>query len=472
MYKNGISHLTASSNLEGVTHILQWLSYVPESKGDSLPVRETSDYWDRDIAFTPPTAKKMNTHRSGSLASSTKGVLPGDTRQAGQVWYPNSAYKTAQAIFDSIVKDSLSSVANWCGFSGGQEDMYDEVLKQGSKIVDGLSAYKQPVFIYIVPNGELCGGAWVILGPLINPEKMQMYADVEAHAGVLEPEGIVEIKMRQDKILTLMERLDSTYAELKHASKHTTKTPEERAQATEALANREVFLQPTYKYFYWALRVRIARSGLLEQIEDGNPEMESEERTALLDSLIPDSGLSNNCALAEVPEQLDITPTLSKLKADHLLSHFAEVAGEDRKASLDGLVRIIDSLSNGEKMSLQSAIQNSVCLVGPPGKRLDSDYRIAPECQRESYEFHVSAEIITEENGCVVLLWLKKMEHLDMYDSSESALVAVALCRLLFKTHKKHDVLSLGQVHWRSSPQAGDSSKTLAALLSGTPIVT
>jgi hypothetical protein len=48
-------------------------------------------------------------------------------------------------------------------------------------------------------------------------------------------------------------------------------------------------------------------------------------------------------------------------------------------------------------------------------KRLDSDYRIAPERQRESYEFHVSAEITTEENGRVVL-WLKKAERLDMYE--------------------------------------------------------
>lgn len=305
MYKNGISHLTASSDLEGVTHILQWLSYVPESKGDSLPVRETSDSWDRDIAFTPPKGPydprwfiegKEDEHTSqwlsgffdkGSfqetlggwaqtvvvgrarLGGIPMGVIAVETRtierivpadpanpasfeqrvmEAGQVWYPNSAYKTAQAIFD-FNREGLPLIifANWRGFSGGQQDMYDEVLKQGSKIVDGLSAYKQPVFVYIVPNGELRGGAWVVLDPSINPEKMEMYADVEARAGVLEPEGIVEIKMRRDKILTLMERLDSTYAELKHASKDTAKTAEERAQATQALANREIFLQPTYK---------------------------------------------------------------------------------------------------------------------------------------------------------------------------------------------------------------------------------
>ncbi|KAG0706642.1 hypothetical protein DFH29DRAFT_900607 [Suillus ampliporus] len=69
-------------------------------------------------------------------------------------------------------------------------------------------------------------------------------------------------------------------------------------------------------------------------------------------------------------------------------------------------------------------------------KRLDSKYRIAAERHIESNEFQVTAEITAEEHGRVVL-WLKRAEHIDMYD------IAVALCRLLFKTHKKHDVLSL-----------------------------
>ncbi|KAG1718293.1 hypothetical protein EDB19DRAFT_952071 [Suillus lakei] len=69
-------------------------------------------------------------------------------------------------------------------------------------------------------------------------------------------------------------------------------------------------------------------------------------------------------------------------------------------------------------------------------KRLNSNFCISVERQRESHELYVSAETTTEENGRVIL-WLKQTEHLDMYD------IAVALCRLLFKTHKKHDVLSL-----------------------------
>jgi acetyl-CoA carboxylase / biotin carboxylase 1 len=44
--------------------------------------------------------------------------------EAGQVWYPNSAHKTAQAIFDFNREQlPLLIFANWRGFSGGQQDM-------------------------------------------------------------------------------------------------------------------------------------------------------------------------------------------------------------------------------------------------------------------------------------------------------------------------------------------------------------
>ncbi len=305
MHKNGVSHLTASSDLEGATQIIDWLSYVPECKGAPLPVLDLADPWDRDIDYVPPKGPydprwfiegKKDENAShwlpgffdrGSFQETLSGwaqtvvvgrarlggipmgviavetrtierIVPADPAnpssfeqrimEAGQVWYPNSAYKTAQAIFD-FNREGLPLIifANWRGFSGGQQDMYDEILKQGSKIVDGLSSYKQPVFVYIVPHGELRGGAWVVLDPSINSEQMEMYADVEARAGVLEPEGIIEIKMRRDKILKVMERLDATYAGLKKDSIDVGKSPEERAAAADALAKRETLLQPTYK---------------------------------------------------------------------------------------------------------------------------------------------------------------------------------------------------------------------------------
>ena len=58
--------------------------------------------------------------------------------------------------------------------------MFDMIVKFGSYIVDGLREYKQPVLIYIPPNGELRGGSWVVLDSKINPEHMEMYADKES----------------------------------------------------------------------------------------------------------------------------------------------------------------------------------------------------------------------------------------------------------------------------------------------------
>ena len=43
-----------------------------------------------------------------------------------------------------------------------------------------LREYRKPVFVYIPPGGELRGGAWVVVDPTINLEKMEMYADVQA----------------------------------------------------------------------------------------------------------------------------------------------------------------------------------------------------------------------------------------------------------------------------------------------------
>jgi acetyl-CoA carboxylase/biotin carboxylase 1 len=45
-----------------------------------------------------------------------------------QVWYPDSAFKTAQSIKDFSGEDlPLFVFANWRGFSGGMRDMFDEV---------------------------------------------------------------------------------------------------------------------------------------------------------------------------------------------------------------------------------------------------------------------------------------------------------------------------------------------------------
>ena len=104
--------------------------------------------------------------------------------QAGQVWFPDSAHKTATAVNDFAGEElPLMIFANWRGFSGGQRDMYDEVLKFGALIVDALVDYQHPVFVYLPPYATLRGGAWAVLDPTINSEVMEMYADPRSRGG-------------------------------------------------------------------------------------------------------------------------------------------------------------------------------------------------------------------------------------------------------------------------------------------------
>ena len=219
MYKNGVSHMTADDDFAGVSKIVDWLSYVPDKKGSAVPLLPAVDSWDRPITYCPPSKQTYDVRwliegkedEEGFLSGlfdkgsfrealggwartvvigrarlcgipmgviavetrSVENVTPADpanpdsteqiTSEAGGVWYPNSAYKTAQALRDFNHGEALPVMilANWRGFSGGQRDMYNEVLKYGSYIVDALVKYEQPIFVYIPPFGELRGGSWV-----------------------------------------------------------------------------------------------------------------------------------------------------------------------------------------------------------------------------------------------------------------------------------------------------------------------
>lgn len=86
--------------------------------------------------------------------------------------------------------------------------MYEQIVKFGAYIVDGLREYKQPVLVYLPPNAELRGGAWAVLDSTINPRFMETYADPESRAGVLEPEGIVEVKYKEKDLVKTIQRID------------------------------------------------------------------------------------------------------------------------------------------------------------------------------------------------------------------------------------------------------------------------
>ena len=362
MYKNGVSHMTANDDFQGVEKIVEWMSFVPDRKGAPIPIRPWSDDWDRDVAYYPPQKQAYDTRwlitgkedeegflpglfdkdsfeealggwartvvvgraRLGGIpmgviaveTRSVENVTPADpanpdsteliSQEAGGVWYPNSAFKTAQALRDFNNGEQLPVMilANWRGFSGGQRDMYNEVLKYGSYIVDALVKYEQPIFVYIPPFGELRGGSWVVIDPSINPDQMEMYADVDARGGVLEPEGLVNIKYRREKQLDTMARLDTTYGELRRASQDSSLNKDQLAEIKTKMAAREEQLLPVYlqialqfadlhdragrmeakntirrpltwknarRFFYWRLRRRLSEELIVKRMTTTAP---------------------------------------------------------------------------------------------------------------------------------------------------------------------------------------------------------
>ncbi|OLL26610.1 Acetyl-CoA carboxylase, partial [Neolecta irregularis DAH-3] len=374
MHKNGVSHLTAENDLEGIHKIIQWLSYVPAVRNGPLPITPVLDPWDRSIEYYPPKgtfdirwalagkeahdsfqtgffdkgsfretlngwARTVVVGRArlggipmGVIAVETRSienVIPADPAnaesteqlimEAGQVWYPNSAFKTAQAINDFNYGEQLPLIifANWRGFSGGQRDMFNEVLKYGSFIVDALVKYQQPIFVYIPPNSELRGGSWVVVDPSINEDQMEMYADLESRAGVIEPEGLVGIKYRRDKLLDTISRLDESYKSLKAQLENKGLSAEEQSSIKTKLVEREKVLLPIYsqisiqfadlhdrsgrmkakgairaelnwpearRFFYWRLKRRLETEVLIQKIMVISPDLSRKRASSLIEA--------------------------------------------------------------------------------------------------------------------------------------------------------------------------------------------
>lgn len=271
MGTNGVVHLTVSDDLEGVSAILKWLSYVPPYAGGPLPILNPLDPPERPVEYLPENSCDPRAAICGTLDSSGKwlggifdkdsfvetlegwartvvtgraklggipaGIIAVETQtvmqiipadpgqldshervvpQAGQVWFPDSATKTSQALLDFNREElPLFILANWRGFSGGQRDLFEGILQAGSTIVENLRTYKQPVFVYIPMMGELRGGAWVVVDSQINSDSIEMYAERTAKGNVLEPEGMIEIKFRTKELIECMGRLDQQLIDLK-----------------------------------------------------------------------------------------------------------------------------------------------------------------------------------------------------------------------------------------------------------------
>ena len=451
MYKNGVSHLTANNDFEGVQKIIDWLSYIPAQRNLPVPVLETGDKWDRDVEYTPTRNEPYDVRwliagretdngfehglfDKGSFMETLSGwargvvvgrarlggipfgvigvetrlvenVVPADpanpdstevnVQEAGQVWYPNSAFKTAQAINDFNLGEQLPLMilANWRGFSGGQRDMYNEVLKYGSFIVDALVNYKQPIMTYIPPTGELRGGSWVVVDPTINSDMMEMYADEESRAGVLEPEGMVGIKFRKDKLLAAMRRLDPTYKELsRKIEEEKSLSEKEIAELHTQLNEREKLLLPVYqqisiqfadlhdrvgrmeakgtirkalkwkdsrRFFFWRIRRRLNEEYLIKRIGEALPNSSRLERVARLKSWYNSAhDFDDDMAIAKYLEEShkEMAVKVAKLKKDSATQHLVSFVRNNRDQAIAGLSQALKQLSASEREAILKSL--------------------------------------------------------------------------------------------------------------------
>ncbi|XP_047665599.1 acetyl-CoA carboxylase 1 isoform X4 [Tachysurus fulvidraco] len=453
MHNNGITHTTVCDDFEGVFTLLQWLSYMPKNTSSPVPLLAAKDPIDRLVEFIPTKAPydprwmlagRPNQNPKGAFVSGffdfgsfmeimqpwaqsvvvgrarlggiPVGVVAVETRtvelsipadpanldseakiiqQAGQVWFPDSAFKTAQAIKD-LNREGLPLMvfANWRGFSGGMKDMYDQVLKFGAYIVDGLREYRQPVLVYIPPQAELRGGSWVVIDPTINPRHMEMYADKDSRGGVLEPEGTVEIKFRKKDLVKTMRRVDPIYTGLAEKLGTPELNVSERKELEGKLKEREEFLLPIYhqvavqfadlhdtpgrmqekgvitdvlewrtsrQFFYWRLRRLLLEDTVKKKIQSANSELTDGQVQAMLRRwFVEAEGAvkaylwdSNEDVVEWLEKQLTeeegarsvIDENIKYIRRDHILKQIRSLVQANPEVAMDSIVHMTQHIS-------------------------------------------------------------------------------------------------------------------------------
>ncbi|XP_056295787.1 acetyl-CoA carboxylase 1 isoform X3 [Pseudoliparis swirei] len=453
MHNNGVTHTSVCDDFEGVFALLAWLSYMPKCKSSPVPILCAKDPVDRLVDFLPtktpydprwmlagrPSQSPKGSWQSGffdqgsfmeimqpwaqsvvvgraRLGGIPTGVVAVETRsmelsipadpanldsdaktiqQAGQVWFPDSAFKTAQAIKD-LNREGLPLMvfSNWRGFSGGMKDMYDQVLKFGAYIVDGLRAYKQPVLVYIPPHAELRGGSWVVIDPTINPRHMEMYADRNSRGGVLEPEGTVEIKFRRKDLIKTMRRVDPVYTSLAERLGTPELSPSDCEELESKLKEREEFLLPIYhqvavqfadlhdtpgrmqekgvitdildwqtsrRFFYWRLRRLLLEDTVMGKIQAANTDLTDGQIQAMLRRwFVEAEGTvkaylwdNNEEVVAWLEKQIAdeegarsvVDENIKYIRRDHILKQIRSLVQANPEVAMDSIVHMTQHIS-------------------------------------------------------------------------------------------------------------------------------
>lgn len=236
---------------------------------------------------------------------------------------------------------------------------------------------------------------------------MEMYADEESRGGVLEPEGIVNIKYRRDKQLDTMARLDPAYGALRQSLNDKSLGAEELSSIKAQMTQREETLLPVYmqialqfadlhdragrmeakgtirhalqwknarRFFYWRVRRRLSEEQILKSMAAAAPSTKPSTngpfsptsstipastpvRDAHLETLKSWTGVTddefehNDSDIAlwyEENKQL-VTDKIEAIKSEGVAGEVAKLLLEDKKGALRGVQQALTALSASEK---------------------------------------------------------------------------------------------------------------------------
>ena len=229
-----------------------------------------------------------------------------------------------------------------------------------------------------------------MVDPTINPDHMEMYADEDARGGVLEPEGIVNIKFRRDRQLETMARLDATYAELRAQLLDKSLSSEKQSDIKVKLQEREQLLLPVYsqislqfadlhdragrmqakntirhplqwknarRFFYWRLRRRLNEESLIKKMANTSTRepMARVTRASSLRTLRAWTDIQdfehNDRAVATWYEEnrKSVQTKLDGLKSESVAFDIGAILSANKDGGMKGLKQFLDTMPIEER---------------------------------------------------------------------------------------------------------------------------
>jgi acetyl-CoA carboxylase/biotin carboxylase 1 len=118
---------------------------------------------------------------------------------------------------------------------------------------------------------------------------------------------------------------------------------------------KPVVWKESRRYFYWAMRGRLARSNAVAQLAAAYPSKPREYHEDALYQLYGINEQSDHRTMARKLENVDLSPFIPLLKSENIVHQFLG----DRKSLVDGLVRLVDHLSEDEKATILTALRST-----------------------------------------------------------------------------------------------------------------